>query len=209
MRVILGNGHLEFIRRLAGVIDRDLRRPLNAVPCRNETYRFQKKRRALRTTLRSVIAPMLDHPHRTLSDLRNRRQNFEFLEREDLVVAQGKTAKNRIRRSFDVPYPRYPPAEVRCDAGVATILIFEGLLSDGGALLFDHKQRRTGVSHELSIDKSELVDLEAGHRSARMLIGVMDLLRVNREAVGPESSAKSILQQIGREIPRRRRRSFE
>src|SRR5580692_9457997 len=112
MRVILGNGHLEFIRRLAGVIDRNLRRPLNRMPCRNETYRFQKKRRALRTTLRCVIAPMLDHPHRTLSDLKNRGQNFEFLGWEDLVVARGKTAKNRIRRSFDVPYPRYPPAEV-------------------------------------------------------------------------------------------------
>src|ERR1700691_5475274 len=112
MRVILGNGHLEFIRRLAGVIDRNLRRPLNRVPCRNETYRFQKKRRTLRTTLRCVIAPMLDHPHRTLSDLKNRGQNFEFLGWEDLVVARGKTAKNRIRRSFDVPYPRYPPAEV-------------------------------------------------------------------------------------------------
>ena len=36
------------------MLDRDLGRPLDAVPCRNETYRFQEERRALRAALRCV-----------------------------------------------------------------------------------------------------------------------------------------------------------
>src|ERR1700732_3329000 len=42
-----------------------------------------------------------------------------------------------------------------------------------------------------------------------MLVGIMDFLCVDREAVGSERSAKSIFEQFGREVSRRRRMSFE
>jgi len=83
---------------------------------------------------------------------------------------------------------------MRCDARLATILVLEGLLSDRSALLFDHEQRRSDVSHEFPVHVDELVDLEASHSSTRMLVGVVNLLRIDREAVGPESSAKPILE---------------
>src|SRR5690349_15531847 len=101
---------------------------------------------------------MLDYPHRALPDLQIRWQNFEFLGREELVVARGQTTENRVRRSLDVPHPGYPSAKMRRERRFATILVFENLLGDRSASCFGHEQGCAGVSYVFSVDVDELVD---------------------------------------------------
>jgi hypothetical protein len=103
----------------------------------------------------------------------------------------------------DVAEPCDLPFEMRAEPARAAVLTLEFFLCGFLAKPFNRVECSTDISDVMAIDIEEFIDLEPGHSTARVPVGIVRLVGIYAEPVGREGISKGGHKELRWEMPPR------